>query len=111
MEKLNILWTTSEKDVVKNMLSMYAINSMKKGWWEKVNLIIWGGSAKLISEDVEIQELVRQMLNAGVTIEACQACAQKYDAVELFKQLGADVKYMGQPLTDYIKSGAKMLTI
>lgn len=62
MEKLNILWTTSEKDVAKNMLSMYAINSMKKGWWEKVNLIIWGGSAKLISEDAEIQELVRQML-------------------------------------------------
>ena len=62
MEKSNILWTTSEKDVAKNMLSMYAINSMKKGWWEKVNLIIWGGSAKLISEDAEIQELVRQML-------------------------------------------------
>jgi hypothetical protein len=38
--KLNILWTTDNRDTVFNMLSMYAINSVNKGWWEHVNIIL-----------------------------------------------------------------------
>lgn len=30
--KLNILWLTDNKDTVFNMLSMYAINAIRKGW-------------------------------------------------------------------------------
>ena len=33
-DKLNILWTTDNKDTIFNMLSMYAINSVNRGWWK-----------------------------------------------------------------------------
>ena len=33
-DKLNILWTTDNKDTIFNMLSMYVINSKNRGWWE-----------------------------------------------------------------------------
>ena len=57
-KKLNILWTTTNKDTIINMISMYSVNAIKYGWWNEVNIIVWGGSAKLINEDKEIQEEV-----------------------------------------------------
>ncbi|WP_319505578.1 hypothetical protein [Bacteroides graminisolvens] len=53
--KLNILWTTDNRDTVFNMLSMYAINSVNKDWWEHVNIILWGASVKLVANDTQVQ--------------------------------------------------------
>ncbi len=47
MDKLNILWTTTDKDTIFNMISMYAINSKTYDWWKQVNVIIWGGICKI----------------------------------------------------------------
>ena len=38
-DKLNILWTTDNKDTIFNMLSMYVINSKNRGWWKHINVI------------------------------------------------------------------------
>jgi len=111
MEKINILWTTTNRDTITNMIKMYAMNAQPKGWWDEVNVIIWGASAKLIHESVEVQAEVRDMIEHGVHVEACQACAEKYGAVDLLKALGAEVKFMGQPLTEYIKKGEPLLTL
>lgn len=110
MERLNILWTSSDKETFKNMISMYSINSLKSGWWKEVNIIIWGGSSKLAGEDTDVQKEIKIMLGKGVTIEACKACADKYKASETLKELGVDVKYMSA-LTGYIKGDDKLLTI
>jgi hypothetical protein len=50
------------------------------------------------------------MKNAGVISEACKACADKYGVSQHLEQLGVQVRYMGQPLTDYIKAGKKVIT-
>ncbi len=111
MNKLNILWTTDNKDTIKNMIHMYAVNSLKHGWWDEVNVIVWGGSAKVLKEEFELQKLVLDMLKENVNVEACQACAEQYSAVETFKRMGIDVKYMGYPLTQYLQNGEKVLTL
>ncbi|MBK5252898.1 MAG: DsrE family protein [Peptostreptococcaceae bacterium] len=111
MEKLNVLWTTADKATVINMLSMYTVNALKNGWFDEVNIVIWGGSAKLVAEDTEMQKLVKKMIESGITIEACKACADKYNASDIMIGLGVDVKYMGKPLTSYIKSDDYMITI
>lgn len=80
MERLNILWTSNDKETFKNMISMYSINSLKSGWWDEVNIIIWGGSSKLSGEDAEVQKEIKKMLGKGVAIDACKACADKYKA-------------------------------
>lgn len=110
MEKLHILWTSNDKDTFKNMISMYSINSIKSGWWDAVNIIIWGGSSKLAIEDEEVQKELRKMLASGVSIEACKACADKYNGSQILTDLGVEVKYMSK-LTDYIKGDDKMITI
>ena len=75
-----------------------------------VTLIIWRPSAKLTSENIKIQEKLKAMQDDGVVIEACIACANAYGIADDLKKLGFDVKGMGKPLTDYLKSGAKVLT-
>lgn len=111
MDKLNILWTTPDKEVVLNMLAMYAFNSIKMGWWNKVNIIIWGPSAKLVANDTQIQTEIAELRHAGITIEACKDCAQNYKAEEKLEKLGIKVHYMGAELTKYIKSGQKIISI
>ena len=89
---------------------MYTHNAKKKGWFQNVTLVIWGPSAKLISENVKLQEEVESMKKDGVVVEACIACANEYGVTDELKKLGYDVKGMGLPLTEYLKSGAKVLT-
>lgn len=111
MDKLNILWTSTNKDTIVNMISMYSVTAMQRGWWNEINIIVWGASAKLIGEDKEIQDEVNKMLNAGVKIEACLACSERFGVTETLANLGIDMKYMGEPLTQYLKNDEKVLTL
>ncbi len=111
MDKLNILWTSNDKDTFFNMLSMYSINSKKRGWWKNVNVIIWGASIKLSGNDTQIQSELMEMLHAGITVEACQDCAENFGVKETLEKLGVNVHYMGIPMTEYLKNGEKILSI
>ncbi len=109
--KLNVLWTTDNRDTFLHMIAMYTYNAKKQGWFEKVNLISWGPSARLVSEDKEIQTRILKMIDEGVSIEACRACADIYGVSQKLENFGIDVKYMGKTLTEYLKSGEKLLSI
>ncbi len=111
MDRLYILWTTDNKATVFNMLAMYAINSKANHWWDEVNVIIWGASAKLAGTDAQVQTEILEMISGGVKIEACKDCCDHFGVTDTLIKLGVDVRYMGKPLTDYIKAGEKMLTI
>lgn len=110
MEKLNILWTSNDKDTFLHMVAMYSLNSMKSGWWDAVNIIIWGGSTRLSGEDAEVQKTLQKLMENGVTIEACKACADKMKISETLKGLGIEVKYMSK-LTGLIKGDEKLITV
>ncbi len=71
--KLNILWTTDNRDTVFNMLSMYAINSVNKGWWEHINIILWGASVKLVANDTQVQT-ENHSPNTSKTVSMCCIC-------------------------------------
>jgi len=110
-DKLNILWLTDNKETIFNMLSMYVINSKKKGWWDNLNVILWGPSVNLVAHDTQVQTEIKEMLQNGVTIEACRDCCNNYGVVPIIEKIGISVRYMGAPLTQYIKDGEKILTI
>ncbi len=109
--ELYVLWTSGDRNVALSMVFMYTFNSKIKGWWEDVCLIVWGPSAKLLSEDVELQDRVRQMIEAGIDVVACRACADMYGVSEVLEDLGVEVKGMGHPLSQILKSGKKILSI
>lgn len=110
MERLNILWTSNDIDTFKNMISMYSLNSIKSGWWDEVNIIIWGGSTRLSGENTEVQKEIKKLMEGGVTVEACKACADKMKVSKTLKDLGVEVKYMSK-LTGLIKKKKHLITI
>ena len=73
-------------------------------------LIVWGPSSKLLVEDKDLQVKIKTMLNDGVIVQACIACADMYNVTEDLRSLGIEVKGMGKPLTEMLKSDWKVLT-
>ena len=109
--KLAVLWTSGDVEVAEKMCFMYTYYAKKQGWFDEVVLIIWGPSAKLLSENKNLQDYVKKMKEAGVVIEACVACAKMYGVDEELAEMGIDVKGMGTPLTKYLKEGWSTLSL
>ncbi|MFH1853596.1 MAG: DsrE family protein [Candidatus Neomarinimicrobiota bacterium] len=110
-EKLVILWTSGDRDVALKMVFMYAGNAPRFEWWKDITLIVWGPSSKLLSEDPEVQESFKKMLEAGIVAKACKACSDQYGVSDKLTTLGVEVKYMGGELTEYIKGDYNLITI
>ncbi len=108
--KLAVVWTSADKEVAIKMVYMYTFNAKRQGWFDTVQFIIWGPSSKLLSEDTELQDYLAKMKDAGVVITACKACSDMYGVSDKLTELGVDVKYMGKPLSDILKSDWKVLT-
>jgi len=110
-DKLFILWTSSEIETFDEMVYMYALNAKKLGWWKSVTLIIWGSSAKLAGQDDVVHLKLKELIEIGVEVSACKACADNLGVSQKLKGLGIEVKYWGQALTEVIQSDAKLITI
>lgn len=110
-KNLIILWTSAERETALKMIIPYAKNARLQGWWEKVTLIVWGASTKLVSEDKELQAKIRELTAHGIVLESCKSCADQFGVSETMITLGFDNKYMGEVLTTYLKSEDKVLTL
>ena len=108
---LVVLWVTRDREAALNMALMYAKNSRLKGWWERVHLLVWGPSADALAGDAELQAEVAACLEAGVEVLACRACAERYGVAERLEGLGVTVLYTGSVLTDYLKTGWKVVSV
>ncbi|GAB4223745.1 MAG: DsrE family protein [Spirochaetales bacterium] len=110
-EKLVVLWTTKDPDTAKYMVLMYTLNAKRRGWFDDVTLVIWGSSSRLVAEDQEIQAKVKELLSEGITVEACLRCADALGASDRLRELGVDVKLMGEPMSQYLKEGRRVLSV
>jgi hypothetical protein len=108
--KLAVLWTSGDADVAHKVCFMYTHNAKKAGWFDEVALIIWGPSSRLLAGDKELQEKVKEMMSSGVDVKACKACADLYGVSDKIGEMGIEVKYMGEPLSEMLKGEWKVLT-
>ena len=110
-DTLFLLWTSGEVATFDEMVFMYALNAKKRNWWQEVTVIIWGASATLVGNDNLVQLKIKELIEGGVHVTACKACAEDLGVANLLEDLGAEVKYWGTPLTEVLKSDAKLITI
>ncbi|MCX6307161.1 MAG: DsrE family protein [Bacteroidetes bacterium] len=110
MRKLHVLWTTGEKEVAMKVIFPYLVNAKANGWWDEINLIIWGPSAKLTAGDPDMHRHLQDVFDSGITVEACQACTDAYLVTQTLISLGITVRYMGGPFTEYLESEARVIT-
>ena len=106
-----ILWTSGDREVALKMVFMYAYNCKKRGWMDTVRLLVWGPSAKLLSEDEELQEQLKGLKEVGVELYACKGCADQYGVSEKLSSLDINVMYTGTMLAELQQQGWHVLTI
>jgi hypothetical protein len=109
--RLYILWTSDNPVTAEKMVFMYAINSMVRGWWEEVSVILWGAPQLLVARDEGIRNKIAEAREAGVHVSACRACADQLGVTETLRDLGIEVLYWGDPLTRILKGGERLLTV
>ncbi len=102
-DKLVVVWTSGDKEVAMKMVFMYTYNANKYKWWDDITLLIWGPSAKLLTDDEELQEYVKNMNNEGIHLLACKGCADMYGISDKLEAIGVTVRYTGVDLTNFIK--------
>ncbi len=102
-DKLVVVWTSGDREVALKMVFMYTYNAKKYGWWKDITLLVWGPSAKLLSEDKELQDYVKDMSKIDINLLACKGCADQYAVSEKLEEIGVTVKYTGVDLTNFIK--------
>ncbi len=111
-DTLHIIWINNDPVTVRLMVFMYAVNSLRKGWWKNVHVIVWGGATKLLSENIEIQARVREFQEAGGDVSACLRCAEELGVVDTLQALGGiDLFYVGEHVTRLIKNGEHLITL
>ena len=76
----------------------------------KINLIIWGPSAKLVAENKLIQRELDYILQSGIIVEVCEGCTEVYGITEKIRSFGIPVRFMGEPFTEYLDSDEKLIT-
>ena len=108
--RLAVVWSSGDPEVAHRVCFMYTGNAKKQKWFDEVTLIVWGPSARLLAGDKDLQAGVKTMMQDGVKIQACLACADSYGVTERLRGLGIEVKYMGKPLSDLIQQDWKILT-
>jgi hypothetical protein len=102
--KLLVVWTSGDREVALKMVFMYTYNAKKNDWWKEIRLLVWGPSAKLLSEDKELQDYVKKMKDEGIEVMACKACADSYGVAEKLESVGVNVFYSGKALTEMLKT-------
>jgi len=109
--KLTILWTNDNVITAEKMVFMYGINAKKRDWWDEVTIIIWGATAKLVSENKMIQGLIEEAKLEGVHVTACKGCTDQLGVTKILEGLDIEVVYQGVPLTQILKDDEKLITI
>ncbi len=110
-DELFILWTNDNPIVSEKMVCMYAHNAVKKKWWDEVTIIIWGATAKYAATDKNIRNRITGMQSDGVKFSACISCAEQLGVCDELAEIGIELKKWGEPLTEIIKKGKKLITV
>ncbi len=102
-ERLAVVWTSGDPDVAHRMVLMYVHASQKRSWFNENLVIVWGPSARLLAGDKDLQAKVTSMMDDGVRFQACVVCADMYGVSPVLRDMGIEVKPMGDPLTKLLQ--------
>jgi hypothetical protein len=109
-ERLAVVWSSGDPDVAHKVRLMYAHAAKTAGWFDEVELVVWGPSSRLLAADKELQKKLKTMMADAVVVRACVACADMYGVADRLRVLGIDVKGMGAPLSEMLKRDWMTLT-
>lgn len=103
MNKLLIVWKTTNETDIHNFVVSYAYNAKKHQWFDQVEVLIWGASQEIVASTPLIQQRVINLIKNEIEIHACKMCADNVGATTLLEELGVHVHYTGEFLSTRLK--------
>lgn len=110
-DKLLIVWSSGDIEVAKKMVLLYSSVILPRGYWDIAHLMIWGPSAKLLAENEDLQDMVKNIKDTGVELSVCVVCSDDYGVTKQLEELGVKPIHTGELLTESLKSDYKVITI
>lgn len=109
--KLLIVWSSGEKEVAKKLVLLYGSVILERKYWDEATIMIWGPSARLLADDLELQQQFKIVQASGVDFNACVVCSDEYGVSEQLSNLGITLMHTGEMLTDALQSNdTKVIT-
>ena len=103
-DKLLIVWSSSDKEVAKKLVLLYGSVMLSREYWKEATIMIWGPSAKLLAEDLELQKMMKIVQETGVRFNACVVCTDDYGVSNKLESLGIELIHTGEMMTEALKS-------
>ena len=72
--------------------------------------MLWGPSAKLLAENIELQDMLSKVKEMGVELSCCVVCSDEYAVTEKLVSVGIDMIHTGELLTAALKEEWKVIT-
>ena len=101
--KLLVIIATGEKEKALTGL-MYASRTLAEGWMDKVKVIFFGPSERLLVEDENIAQIAKEICAVEKSI-ACKFISDRDGISEKIEDIGLEVDYVGTIISDLIKDG------
>jgi len=108
-EKLAVILTSAEHKVLEMGL-VYAKNVISYKWMADTKVYIFGASEVTIATDPELRQYVKEIIDLGTVPLACKWCSDNYRVSGLLAELGVEVEYIGEPVSEAIRAGYTPMT-
>ncbi|MFU2209150.1 DsrE family protein [Desulfovibrio sp. JY] len=108
---LVVVWTSRDREAALKMALPHARKARENGLWQRVILIVWGPSAKMLACDLDLREAVAACRRAGVETFACRESVADYGLAEQFRRYGLTLIDADDFLAGYMKEGWQVLTV
>jgi hypothetical protein len=109
-DKVFVILSSRDREVLLEVGFTYPFNAATHGWMDDVKIILFGPSEKLVVNDPEVQDRLKEALEAGIHVMACKWCADRMGIADELEALGMEVLYVGPVISELLKSGWASLT-
>ena len=103
MSKVLVVWKSNNDIDIHNFVIPYSYNAVMHEWFDEVELLIWGASQEKVINDTIIQQEVSNLIKNEIKVYACKMCSDKIGATDILKEIGVNVRYTGDLLSDRLK--------
>jgi hypothetical protein len=101
--KIISIISTGEKEKALTGI-LYSTMAKAQGWMDEVKVVLLGPSEKLAATDPQVQDALKQAM-ANTSPVACKFIADQQGITQKLEELGLDIQFVGDIISNHIKEG------
>ena len=103
-DKVVVILASRDRDVLRWGLQ-YSWRSIESKYLEDVKVVAFGPSEKVITQDPDLQEIIKRIQDLGKVVSACKACSDEEGVSDQLSEMNIEVEYVGSVIGKLIREG------